>query len=84
MFIHDDARDAPDYGGRVPVDTTPGPSPVCRALKKTPQRLISSAAADPPQQPGLTEPRTCRPNNRHVNHLGHELHGTRFLYYLGP
>ena len=24
---------APNYGGRVPVDTTPGPAPVCRALK---------------------------------------------------
>ena len=23
MFIHDDARDVPNYGGRVPVDTTP-------------------------------------------------------------
>ena len=23
--------DAPNYGGRVPVDTTPGPAPVCRA-----------------------------------------------------
>ena len=22
MFIHDAARDAPNYGGRVPVDTT--------------------------------------------------------------
>ena len=27
------ARDAPNYGGRVPVDTTPDPAPVCRALK---------------------------------------------------
>ena len=24
---------APNYGGRVPVDTTPGPAPMCRALK---------------------------------------------------
>ena len=24
---------APNYGSRVPVDTTPGPAPVCRALK---------------------------------------------------
>ena len=30
------ARDAPNYGGRVPVDTTPGPAPVCRALKINP------------------------------------------------
>ena len=28
--------DAPNYGGRVPVDTTPGPAPVCRALKNRP------------------------------------------------
>ena len=28
--------DAPNYGGRVPVDTTPGPAPVCRALKSHP------------------------------------------------
>ena len=36
MFIHDAARDAPDYGGHVPVDTTPGPVPVYRALKSNP------------------------------------------------
>ena len=28
--------DAPNYGGLVPVDTKPGPAPVCRALKLTP------------------------------------------------
>ena len=28
-----DAEDAPDYGDRVPVDTAPGPAPVCRALE---------------------------------------------------
>ena len=28
--------DAPNYGGRVPVDTTPGPVPVYRALKSQP------------------------------------------------
>ena len=28
--------DAPNYGGRVPVDTTPGPAPVCRAQKSHP------------------------------------------------
>ena len=27
---------APNYGGRVPVDTTAGPAPVCRTLKKHP------------------------------------------------
>ena len=36
MFIHDAARDAPNYGGHVPVDTTPGPVPVYRAQKKSP------------------------------------------------
>ena len=30
------ARDAPNYGGRVPVDTAHGPAPVCRALKTHP------------------------------------------------
>ena len=29
--------DAPNYGGRVPVDTTPGPVPVYRALKNPPR-----------------------------------------------
>ena len=29
------AQEAPNYGGRVPVDTTPDPAPVCRALKKS-------------------------------------------------
>ena len=28
-----DAEDAPNYGGRVCVDTAPGPVPVYRALK---------------------------------------------------
>ena len=27
------ADDAPHYGSRVPVDTAPGPVPVCRAFK---------------------------------------------------
>ena len=36
MFIHDAARDAPNYGDRVPVDTTPGPVPVYKALKSHP------------------------------------------------
>ena len=30
------ARDAPNYGCRVPVDTAPSPAPVCRALKTHP------------------------------------------------
>ena len=33
---------AANYGGRVPVDTTPGPVPVCRALKKSPYQLIDA------------------------------------------
>ena len=32
---------APNYGGRVPVDTAPGPVPVCRAPKKSTRQLIS-------------------------------------------
>ena len=35
-----DIVDASDYGGRVPVDTTPGPVPVYRTLKS---RAISSS-----------------------------------------
>ena len=33
--------DAPNYGGRVPVDTTSGPAPVCKAIKTHP---ISSSS----------------------------------------
>ena len=44
MFIHDDARDAPNYGGRVPVDTTPGPVPVYRALKNPPRNSSNHGA----------------------------------------
>ena len=59
---------APNYGGRVPVDTTPGPAPVCRALKTHPitPRTAPSGVKVPPshdmatQAPGLhigaTEP----------------------------
>ena len=35
VSVHIRPRDAPNYGSRVPVDTTPGPAPVCRALKKS-------------------------------------------------
>ena len=35
VSLHIRPRNAPDYGGRVPVDTTPGPAPVCRALKNS-------------------------------------------------
>ena len=38
------AQDAPNYGGRVPVDTTPGPAPVCRAQKNLP--IITAVEAD--------------------------------------
>ena len=36
VFIHDAARDAPNYGGRVPVDTTACPVPMHRAPKSLP------------------------------------------------
>ena len=36
MSVHMNARFAPNYGGRVPVDTAPGPALVCRALKTQP------------------------------------------------
>ena len=46
---------APNYGGRVPVDTTPGPTPVCRALKKsTPRPSETARDALPPAIPALT------------------------------
>ena len=35
--------DAPIYGGRVPVDTTPGPAPMCGALKNPPLILANTA-----------------------------------------
>ena len=36
MFVHTSKRLAPNYGSRVPVDTTPRPAPVCKALKTHP------------------------------------------------
>ena len=36
VSVHIRPRNAPNYGSRVPVDTTPGPAPVCRALKIDP------------------------------------------------
>ena len=36
VYPYDIAAHAPNYGGRVPVDTTPGPVPVYRALKSHP------------------------------------------------
>ena len=44
MFIHDAARDAPNYGSRVPVDTTPDPVPVYRAPKNSSHSPCQSAA----------------------------------------
>ena len=46
---------APNYGGRVPVDTTPGPVPMHRAPKSQP--LISASTARdawPPAKPAVT------------------------------
>ena len=36
VSVHATKSQAHNYGGRVPVDTTPGPAPVCRALKTHP------------------------------------------------
>ena len=47
MFLHDAARDAPNYGGRVPVDTAPGPAPVCRALKNSSHHLLITTMSCP-------------------------------------
>ena len=57
MFIHDDARDAPNYGGCVPVDTTPAlylctgpskipinPTPPRRAARTTRSQRFSTTA----------------------------------------
>ena len=35
VSVHTRQGDAPNYGSRVPVDTAPGPAPVCRAPKKS-------------------------------------------------
>ena len=35
VSVHATKSQAPNYGGRVPVDTAPSPVPVYRALKKT-------------------------------------------------
>ena len=44
MSVQGRAYDAPNCGGRVPVDTTPGPAPVCRDLKNLP--LIPAVKTD--------------------------------------
>ena len=41
---------APNHGGRVPVDTTPGPAPVCRALKTHPNTMMSCSSRRKPRQ----------------------------------
>ena len=76
MSVQGRAYDAPNYGGRVPVDTTPGPVPVYRALKKS--TLISARTARdacPPAKPAVT----CRSkaHNYPSGHTGHDakLHG---------
>ena len=41
VFVHTYQQNAPNYGGRVPVDTTPCPAPMCRALKNQPLNSAS-------------------------------------------
>ena len=41
VSVQSRAQDATNYGGRVPVDTTPSPAPVCRAHENTPRQLIN-------------------------------------------
>ena len=49
------ARDAPKFGERVPVDTTPGTATVCRALKSEPLLLANTAqGALSPAKPACT------------------------------
>ena len=47
--VHATKRQAPNYGGRVPVDTTPGPVTVYRALKNPHSPCQSTAIAQPSQ-----------------------------------
>ena len=42
MFIHDDARDAPNYGGRVPVDYDPRPCTCVQRPENSPHQLIAA------------------------------------------
>ena len=54
ISVDNESQYAPDYGGRVPVDTTPGPVPLHRAPKNLP--LISANTARdawPPAKPAL-------------------------------
>ena len=53
---------APNYGGRVPVDSAPSPVPVYRALKKSP--LSACQRSNSSTVPALTAPRACRTQQR--------------------
>ena len=50
VYPYDIAAHAPNYGDRVPVDTTPGPVPMYRALKNTPHQLINAMMSCPTRQ----------------------------------
>ena len=69
MFIHDAARNAPNYGGRVPVDTTPGPVPVYRASKNPHSPCQSTATAKPSQFLHSEPPGICRCTQRACNNI---------------
>ena len=56
MSVHATKRQAPNYGGRVPVDTTPGPVPVHRALK-------IPTLTSPCQSTSTAKPRTLKNGN---------------------
>ena len=56
--------------GAVSLWTRPPALHLCTVPSKKPTSACqSSATADLPQLHALTEPRTCRHNNGHVNHL---------------
>ena len=47
--------DAPNYGGRVPVDTTPGPVPVYRALKHHLHPNATTESCQDHQEPTISQ-----------------------------
>ena len=57
ISVDNASHNAPNYGGRVPVDTTPGPAPVCRALKTHPvtPRTAPSGVKLPPSHDMATQ-----------------------------
>ena len=66
---------APNYGSRVPVDTAPGPAPVCRALKKqTPFQLIILTMSCPQRVFQQVKPWGARlfPPRRHLWNSHHQ------------